>query len=135
MNLAEVQQALHARLTAQVGAQVTGVYTRAPDPQDAAKSSGYPYITLGPLVAGPNDTKTNTGGTVAAQVHIWARTRSALSWRRLHDETYEALHRYDLPVTGANVIDCLFENSNDLPDPDGKTTHVVMQFRVTYELT
>lgn len=139
MKAAALQQAIYDRLsgyaplTSVVGSRV---YAKAPQPDDAGDGGDFPYLTIGPFNFTPWDTKTSIGQTVVVQVHIWDRpsaSRSVTSTRALSDLVYDALHRYNLTVSGAHVVDCLFEGgSEDIGDPDGKTAHVPMLFRVTY---
>ena len=136
MNTKQLQQALYTRLNSQVGGSVVGIYTDVPQADDSELDSAYPFITIGPFVGSNDDTKDDNGVDVVAHVHIWSRSTSALTWRELHDDVFDALQDYrSLPVTGANVVNLLYEGSEDFPDPDGKTTHVVMRFRVSYFLT
>lgn len=139
MNIEQLQQAVYDRLNgvAAITGAVTGIYTKAPQPDEAEDDSAFPYITIGPIIPGPMDTKDDDGGEVLVDVHIWSRSQSALTWRAIGDDVYDALQKYDaLAVTGANVIDCRFDGSTDFEDPeDGQTWHYVLTFRVTYFLT
>jgi hypothetical protein len=135
MNSASLHRALYTRLSnaTGVGSVVTAIYGRkAPQPAEPEDSSAFPYITLGPHTMRPFDTDDDDGQSVLANVHIWDRYSSELARGALTDAVYDALHKYDLPVTGANLLDCLFTTSNSFDDPDGKTVHTIMQFRVTY---
>lgn len=139
MNIADLQQAIYTRLTSVVAitSAVTGVFTTRPQPSDAGDNTAFPYITIGPIIPGPYDTKDDNGGNVLFDVHIWSRSQSALDWRAIGDLVYDALQKYDaLAVAGANVIDVRFDSSQDFQDPDeGETWHYVLTFRATYFLT
>lgn len=135
MKTAALQQALYDRLSGFTALTdlVEAIYTRVPQASESEDDSVYPFVTIGPFNVTPFDTKIDNGGTVVVQVHIWSRGNSDLAWRAIEEQVYNALHKYtDLAVTGANLIDCLFESSTDTDDPDGLTTHVIMSFRVTY---
>lgn len=136
MNIKELQQALFTRVNTQVGVSVQGVYTTVPQATESEDDSVFPYITIGPFSGAPEDTKDDNGAQVLADIHIWSRSPSALTWREIGDKVYDALQKYDaLAVTGANVIDCRFDSSTDFDDPDGVTRHYVLTFRITYFLT
>lgn len=139
MNIEQLQQAIYDRLSgfSAVAGAVGGIYTKAPQGPESEDASAFPYITIGPVIPGPFDTKDDNGAEVVFDVHIWSRSQSALTWRALGDDVYTALQKYDqLAVTGANVIDCRFDSSIDYQDPqDGRTWHYVLSFRVTYYLT
>lgn len=139
MNIQQLQKALYDRLSgvSAVSSAVVGIYTKAPQNAESEDDTAFPYITLGPFIAGAYDTKDDNGGNVLCDVHIWSRSQSSLFWRGIGDAVYDALQKYDaLSVTGANVIDCRFDDAIDYADPtDGRTWHYVLTFRVTYYLT
>lgn len=130
----ELQQALYDRLTgyAAVNDAVAGIYTYVPQVVASEDKEEFSYITIGPFTASPDDTKTDNGVTTLADVHIWSRSLSALTWRAIAGDIYDALQKYDLPVAGANVVDCRFSGSVEYADPDGVTSHHVSTFRVNY---
>lgn len=141
MKTAALQRAIYQRLSgyAPLTAIVsTRVYADAPQENDAGTSWPGPYITIGPFNASAWDTKPGTGSSVVAQVHVWDRPvngRSQIDARALAEIVYDALHRYvGLNIEGAIQVDCLFEGgAEDIGDPDGKTIHIPLLFRVTYE--
>jgi hypothetical protein len=139
VNLAELQQAVFDRLDglrATTLSSVQAVYTVVPQSVDSGDDSVFPYITIGPLIAEPDDTKDDNGLTVLVDVHTWSRSQSALTWRTIADAVYDALQRHSLSVTGANVIECRYDGGTEFMDPDdGKTWHTVQTFRVLYYLT
>lgn len=135
MNIAQLQQALWTRLDAQVGASFVGIYHDVPQAEESEDDAAFPYITLGPYNASAFDDKTQLGGDVLFQVHLWTRTHDNLVRSGLRDSVYDALHRYDLVIAGTDYANLIFESSDDFADPDGKTRHIVMRFRVIYMLT
>lgn len=136
MQLDELQKAIYARLASQVSGSFVGIYTDVPQPDDSELDSAFPYLTIGPVAVSNIDTKSDDGISALAQVHVWHRTNSTLAVRALYNGVYAALQDYRaLAVTGANVVNCLFEGADEFDDPDGKTKHGVMRFRVDYFLT
>lgn len=130
MDLEALQSAIYARLSDQVGASVIGIYSDTPQASEGEDASAFPYITLGPYVANTFDTKAALGGSYLAQIHIWTRTHDNLARAALHDAVAGALHRHTLTIAGADYTDCTFQGSEDFPDIDGETRHIVMRFRV-----
>lgn len=138
MNLDSLQQAVYTRLNnvTAITDAVTGIYTKAPQPDAPEDDAAFPYITIGPIISTPQDTKDDNGIMALVDVHIWSRSQSALSWRGIAGDVYDALQKYALTVTGANVIDCRFDSETDFQDPeDGRTWHLVMTWRINYYLT
>lgn len=137
MNLAELQQAVYDTLSndANVSGAVVGIYTDTPDAAQSESDGAFPFIVIGPFIASPYDDKGANGVEVLADIHLFSRSTSALEWREVTDDIYAAMQKYDgLPVSDANVIDCRFDGSQDFRDPDGKTTHSVLTFRIVYFL-
>ena len=146
MNLTELQDAIVARLGAVTaitdalgsvpGAyQTHAIYTRVPQSINSEDDAPFPFVTVSIVAPSAFDTKTDTGADVTIDVHVWSRGNTLAVPLGLSDTIYDALHRYDLTVFGANVVNCLFENGTMIMDPDGLTTHVIRTFRVTYFLT
>jgi hypothetical protein len=135
MKLAAVQQGVYDRLSGvtAITDAVTGIYTSVPQSPESEDASSFPYITIGPVSVTPDDTKTDDGSQALVDVHIWSRSTSALTWRAIADDVYDALQKYDaLTVTGADVIDCRFDSSAEFDDPDGVTKHQIGTYRISY---
>lgn len=135
MRIAALQSAIYDRLSGYtpVSSAVTGIYTFVPQSSEAEDDSAFPYITIGPVATSPDDSKTDSGIQALFDVHIWSRSKSALTWRAIADDVYDALQKYDaLPVAGVTVIDCRFDGSTEFADPDGVTHHQIGTYRITY---
>lgn len=135
MKIAALQQAIYDRLNSvtAITDAVTGIYTFVPQVVDSEDDSAFPYITLGPVSVTPDDSKTDDGAQALFDVHIWSRSKSALTWRAIADDVYDALQKYDaLAVAGVTVIDCRFDSSAEFDDPDGVTRHQIGTYRITY---
>lgn len=138
MKLAAVQQAVYTRLNSvtAITDAVTGIYTFVPQVVDSEDDSAFPYITLGPVSVTPDDSKTDDGAQAIFDVHIWSRSKSALTWRAIADDVYDALQKYDaLAVAGVTVIDCRFDSSAEFDDPDGVSHHQIGTYRITYRFS
>lgn len=133
MRLKELRQALYTRIYNEVGGSVVGVYSKVPQPEDSGSDADFPYITIGALTASTFDTDGTNGLTVLADVSLWHRSTSLLTPSDIVSAIYAALHKYDLPIVGANTVDCLFDSMNEIEDPDGKTMQDVLTFRITYD--
>lgn len=137
MNLANLQQSVFTRLsnftalTSQLAGQ--GVYARKPQDVNAESTTPFPYVTFSFPSGLPFDTDSKDGAEVILQVHVWSRSQSMLVHQAIMDSIYDALHKFQLVISGANTVDCLFTTSQFMDDPDGVTTHGIMEFRVTYD--
>lgn len=123
----ELQQAVFTRLgafaavTALVGARI---YDHAP--QDVV----FPYIVVGDTTANEFDTDTSSGADHTVTVHAWSRYRGRKEVKQIQRAIYEALHRHDLAVTGAQTVTCDWQYAENFVDGDGLTRHGVTRFRV-----
>lgn len=137
MKTAALQKSVYDRLTgySPVSSAVVGVYSDVPQPEEPEDDAAFPYVTIGPIIPAPWSTDDTPGVTALVDVGVWSRTHSRLAAREVADLVYQALNRYQLSIAGVNTVDCLFEGATDLMDPDGKTHHEVVTFRVTYDGT
>ena len=135
MNSAALQQAIYTRLTSvtAVASKVKGIYTTIPQPADAGDAALFPYIFFDIPAGRPMDTKTSDGASMVVSVRTSSRSRSKLERQAIEQAVYDALHKLDLVIAGANTIAVGWEGSTYYPDPDGVTTHGVQSFRVTYD--
>lgn len=137
MNLANLQQAVFTRLsnfvalTSQLAGD--GIYARKPQDDASEATAPFPYITFSLPSALPWDTDDTDGAEVILRVHVWSRSQSMLVPQGIMDSVYDCLHKHQLVIAGANTVDCLFITSEFMDDPDGVTTHGIVDFRVTYD--
>lgn len=129
-----VQAAIYAALTgsAPLMAAVTGVYDHVPQLDDRTPpDGGFPFVVIGEDDVDEDDTDTSLGFHIEAEVHVWSRYRGRKEVKDIQGLIYDALHRQVLAVAGYAFVDCFFDQSRTILDPDGKTRHGVSIFRVT----
>ena len=140
MNLDGVSTAIRARLAGFTALSSAVQYIGYDKPQDDAPEdiTAFPFCVIEDVTARRWDDKTSEGGNHLVQVTTFCRPTASKSAIQLAKETaqaaYDALHKFDLVVSGSNVIICLFEESPGLiTDPDGVTRYQPMTFRVIYD--
>jgi len=140
MNFGGVSQAIVARLSGFSALSSKTNYIGYDKPQDDDPASGvaFPYTVIEDVSARPWDTDDSDGGNQLIQITTYCRPTEAKSAKALATETaqatYDALHKFDLVVSGSNVVNCLFnESPGSLIDPDGVTRYRPMTFRVVYD--
>lgn len=121
MKQLEIQTAIYSRLTSQLSEPV---YDNVP--QDPT----LPYVVIGDDTSIPFDTDLELGEEATLTLHIWSRYDGRAEVKGIMSDIYDALHRHSLAVTGADTIDCMFEFSETMLDPDMETRHGVMRFRL-----
>lgn len=122
-----IQVAIKSRLNAYAGTSGYTIYDHVP--QDAS----FPYVVIGEGTATQWDTDDSTGSDATVTIHTWSRYRGRKEVKEMQRQIYNALHRYDLPVTGLNTVTVEWEHSETLLDPDGLTRHGILRFRIITE--
>ena len=117
-----------AALRALVG---TRIWDTPPGP-----SSTFPCVTLG---EGQTIPQRSLGCFDAAEhffrVHVWSREVGYPQCKRIAEAVHRVLHEAEIAVSGFTLIDMAQENSVFMRDPDGKTSHSVLEFRALLDST
>lgn len=122
MNIA---QALHAAVFTEL-ASALDVAVLDQQPQDGV----YPFVTLTDDDDTRSfDTDTSNGADVLFHVHVWSRYEGSAEVRGLLSAIYAALHRAQLTVAGATLVNIEFMHQLIIRDSDGRTRHGVAQYR------
>lgn len=120
-----------AALATAMGGQIR-LYVLAP-PTNAP----FPYLTLGEDQVIGDETECSAGSEVATTIHVWARLDEDVSGTRAQAKSIAGAVRGAitdaLAVTGFDVVDCTFEQTRHLIDPDRRTAHSVVQHRLLVE--
>jgi hypothetical protein len=113
------------------------LYSQAPGRQGIPENVPMPYLTLGPVVAQPFDADCSDGAEISVQLDIWSGGASTAFSKaeamKCANAVQRALHDANLTL-GENVLTVMrWELSRTLDDPDGVTTHAVVQFTAEIE--
>lgn len=85
------------------------------------------YISFGPSDSTEDDADCIDGVTTTIQMDIWSRAVGSLECKTLTDLVRRALHRKSLALTEHALVDTEVALWRVFRDPDGKTTHGVVQ--------
>ena len=135
MRAVELQNALYAlmnvpsvtSLLAQGGPYVP-IYTDVPQDIDGESEAAFPFVSFGPQNTAPFNDKGQVGQNTLAQVDIWTREHDFAANKAIADAIEAAVDRRQMALTG--WIDTHFQSAQFVRDPDGKTRHGIMLFRV-----
>lgn len=144
MKAAALQQAIYNRLN---DSSVTSLLSTAysplvpifsigsvPQSVDSELDSAFPYVTFYANIL-PFDDKDKVGGSAVVQIDVWSRTLSDLAVNQIGDAIDARMRRQSLTISGATHITTELITSDFLDDPDGKTKHMVIQYRVLWITT
>jgi hypothetical protein len=135
-----VQQAVYAKLRADAG--LVALVGDGASPEQAKVYDFVPdnvapdYVTIGDDTVADRGNKTHDGQDITLTLHAWSRPSKTGGpagrgqVKRIQAALYAALHRQDLTVSGATVVQVRFEFGESFLDPDGRTWHGVLRFRV-----
>jgi len=130
-----IQTAVYSRLKGDSAlmAMVKGVFDSVPQVIDAGVAADYPYITLGEDIHLEWDTDTEQGSDCTITTHVWSRYRGRKEVKEIQGRIFDMLHRASFTVTGYNLVDCFWIQSDSFMDADGLTRHGVQTFRIIIE--
>lgn len=129
--LLEIQKAVYAKLTgdATLMSKVTGVFDAVPQNQ------AFPYIVIGDATEVPWDHMGGKRGhETTMALHIWSRYNGFAEALGILADVNRLLDRAALAVTGFATVQCAYEWSTTLRDPDGITRHVPVRYRLLVEV-
>jgi hypothetical protein len=109
------------------------VFDTPPFLPEGAPSTTFPYCVIGDDTIAPWDTDDTVGGDITITLHFWSRSKGNKQVKALMDQAYALLNRASLSKSGYNLVDCLFEFGEVIPDPDAATKHGVQRYRLTIQ--
>jgi len=111
---------------------VDAVFSDTPQ-ENADDGAFYPFVSFGPDITTPFDTKTSAGGIGLVAINAWSRSGDYIEVKNIAARIWLVLHRTPYTITGADLVSSDMESSAFEMDPDGETRRARMQLRVTYE--
>ena len=131
---AEIQKLVFDTLTASapIMAIANGVYDRVPQEPFGARTACISF--------GPEDTQDDGADCIAGlkktlQIDIWSRAPGFVECKTLTDLVRKALHRKPLALSVNAMVDVEVDLVRVFRDPDGETSHGVVQVMFTIEET
>lgn len=126
----ELQGAIVARLKADAALTtlISGrVYDQPPDPVT------YPYVTIGEAQFLRDDATCISGGEIYLTMHGWSRSVGFPEVRRVADAMANSLHLAPLTLATNRLISIMYRQTRVFRDPDGLTSHAVIDFVANVE--
>lgn len=113
-----------ADLTAIVGSRV---YDNVPE------GAEFPYISFGPHDVIEDDADCITAGEHNLQLDVWSRTVGSLQTKEIVSKIKSILHDHDGEMLVNALASLRVENRRIFRDPDGKTTHGILNITALIE--
>ena len=130
-----LQGAIIATLKAAAGVTTlvsTRVYDNPPSVSPGAVAT-FPYVTIGEAQSIPQRADCIDGTEHFVAVHAWSRAVGFTEVKRIASAVRAALHEAEPAVTGYRLIDLAVQDTRFLRDPDGATSHAVIQMRAVLD--
>ncbi|WP_018130712.1 DUF3168 domain-containing protein [Effusibacillus pohliae] len=128
-SLNAIQKAIFDKLAgdATLARMVTGVFDEVP------QGTGFPYITIGEMTEVPFNTFDRKGRDCTVTLHIWSQYPGNKEAVEILGRMNALLDYEPLNVEGLSLVHCQFENATTIEEPDGKTRHVPVRYRVVVQ--
>lgn len=111
------------------------IYDRPPQKPEPA----FPYITVGPTSSIPDDADCSDAEEITIQLDVWSQganeAYSSAECRRLIDAVKQVLHDADLTLADNALVTIQMSLKQIVREPDGITSHGILQFTATVETT
>lgn len=135
-----IQQAVYTRLSGWAALDALlarhsdlpgpAIYDHVPQPRDASDNGLFPYVVIGDDSLEEWDTDDAVGYSATLTIHVWSRKEGRKETKDVMGAIYDALHRYDLPVSGYHTVLVSWESGETIVDTDGKTRQGIQRFRI-----
>lgn len=136
----DLQQAIYTRLNdssvtsllSTYYSPLVAIFSDVPQADDSELETAFPFITIGGDIITAFDSKDDLGGSAIVQIDAWDRAASMADLKTLVDAIDARIRRQPLSIAGVTHITTELENCNFMQDPDGKTKHAAIQYRVLW---
>lgn len=89
-----------------------------------------PYIALGTPVSQDWGSHTFDGFEFTYTIHGYTESAGKKEAMQIAKRIYSLLHDVDLAITAFETVSCREVLSQVIPEPDGKTHHALIQYRI-----
>lgn len=133
-----VQESIEAALRASGALKAAmGLATVRLFPLSPPDKAPFPHLVIGEDQIIEDETECSAGSEVYTTVHVWARVDESISESRAQAKRIAGVVRSvinrDLVIAGFELVECRFQTTRHLTDPDRRTAHAVVEHRLLIE--
>lgn len=114
-----------------------GIFDRVPERLDGTPNVSFPYISLGPSSAIPDDIDCVDAEEITFQLDVWTSGSDdafgSTQCRKISGAVKRALHDVELPLTVNALVTLQLETMRIVDDPNPAISHGVLTFTATVE--
>lgn len=100
---------------------------------NVSPNAEFPYVSWGPEQAIEDDTDCIDGMNISIQLDAWSRSVGLGEVKGIAEQVRQALHDYETELTVNALVSIAHTSTQFLRDPDGKTSHAVIEFSAFIE--
>ena len=93
----------------------------------------FPYVSWGPDQSVEQDADCLISFEMSIQIDAWSRAVGYPEVKEIAEAVREALHDYELPLVENALVSLQHRQTRNLRDPDGLTSHAVIEFTALVE--
>lgn len=132
----ELQRAIVTRIKADAVLSsliVDRIYDLVPRGDDGKVLADFPYVSFGDWQDTPENFDCIDASEIAVQLHVWSRDPGFREAKRIAKALSRCLHDADITLADNALTYLTYDGRRDLRDPDGLTSHSVVNFSAGVE--
>jgi hypothetical protein len=106
------------------------VYDRVPRNASGEPTVPFPYVTIGEVQTLPELGEATDAAESFVTLHTWSRAAGTVEAKTLSKAVSGALHDKELTLSEGTMQSLLLQDSRMLNDPDGLTSHGILNFQI-----
>ena len=91
-------------------------------------NTAFPFISIGEFQEIQDGTPCHDGIEIALTLHAWSQKKGEVEGKHIAQAIKEALHYKDFILTDWALAEIAHRQTRTIADPDGVTTHMVVEF-------
>lgn len=132
----ELQGAITARLkafSALIAVVGNRVYDHVPRSPDGAVTAQMPFVAHSASDELQNDADCIEAVDVTYEIEAWSDKPGFVEVLKIADAVKRALHKYETTLSTNALVELIHVQTRKFRDPDGVTSHVILEFAATIE--
>lgn len=131
---AELHAAIVPRLKGALAALVGDrVYDHVPRDTGGALTAAFPFVNVADFQEITDDADCISGAEIVVTIEAWSRAVGFPEVHRIASAVKAALHNADIELDDAALVALEHGTTRTLRDPDGLTSHAILEFRALVE--
>ncbi len=109
------------------------VYDHVPRSPTGEVTAGFPFVAISRWQEIPDDADCIDGAVIDITIDAWSRAVGIVEVHRISAAVKKSLDDADVSLSENALVSIEHIGTRTMPDPDGLTSHAVIEFRATVE--